>query len=52
MAWIDGGTFLMGSDDGYPEEGPVRRMTVRGFWIDHHPVTNRDFNRSSRRPAM
>jgi formylglycine-generating enzyme required for sulfatase activity len=23
MAWIEGGTFLMGSDAGYPEEAPV-----------------------------
>jgi sulfatase modifying factor 1 len=45
MAWIEGGTFLMGSDDAYPEEAPVRPASVDGFWIDRHPVTNRDFNR-------
>ena len=43
MAWIDGGAFAMGSDRFYPEEGPVRRMTVGGFWIDKTPVTNRQF---------
>ncbi len=35
----------MGSDDFYPEEGPVRRVTVDGFWIDEHPVTVAEFRR-------
>jgi len=43
MAWIDGGVFLMGSDDHYPEEGPAHPVSVDGFWIDRHPVTNRRF---------
>jgi len=34
MAWVPGGEFAMGSDAFYPEEGPVRRVTVDGFWID------------------
>ena len=41
--WIPGGTFRMGSDDYYPEEAPVHRVTVDGFWIDRTPVTNRQF---------
>ncbi len=43
MAWIPGGTFRMGSDQHYPEEAPVHRVTVDGFWIDRTPVTNRQF---------
>jgi formylglycine-generating enzyme len=43
MIWIPGGTFRMGSDNHYPEEAPVRRVTVSGFWIDRTPVTNRQF---------
>ena len=39
MAWIPGGTFQMGSADFYPEERPVHRVTVDGFWMDRHPVT-------------
>ena len=41
--WISGGTFRMGSDRHYPEEAPVHRVTVDGFWLDRHPVTNRQF---------
>ncbi len=43
MIWIPGGTFAMGSDHHYPEEAPVHRVTVDGFWIDPTPVTNRQF---------
>ena len=45
MIWVPGGTFRMGSDDHYPEEAPVHRVTVDGFWIDRTPVTNRDFRK-------
>ena len=51
MVWISGGTFRMGSDKHYPEEAPVHRVTVDGFWIDRTPVTNRQFRHSCRRPA-
>ena len=45
MVWIPGGTFRMGSDKHYPEERPVHRVTVDGFWIDRFPVTNERFSR-------
>jgi sulfatase modifying factor 1 len=45
MVWVPGGTFLMGSDRHYPEEGPAHRVSVDGFWIDRTPVTNRQFRR-------
>ena len=45
MVWVPGGTFLMGSNDFYPEERPVRRVTVGGFWMDAHSVTNAEFRR-------
>jgi len=45
MVWIPGGTFLMGSDDHYPEEAPAHRVTVGGFWMDRHTVTNAEFAR-------
>jgi formylglycine-generating enzyme len=45
MAWIPGGTFRMGSDGFYPEERPVHRVAVDGFWMDRHPVMNDAFRR-------
>ena len=45
MAWIPEGEFLMGSNDFYPEERPVHRVAVDGFWIDEHPVTVAEFRR-------
>jgi sulfatase modifying factor 1 len=48
MRWIPGGTFLMGSEDFYPEEQPVHRVAVDGFWIDERPVTAGEFRRFAR----
>jgi formylglycine-generating enzyme required for sulfatase activity len=45
MVWIAGGAFLMGSESFYPEERPVRRVQVDGFWIDRYQVTNDEFRR-------
>jgi formylglycine-generating enzyme len=45
MVWITGDTFRIGSDRFYPEERPVREVCVDGFWIDRHPVTNKQFSR-------
>jgi sulfatase modifying factor 1 len=44
MRWVPGGTTLMGSDDFYPEERPVHRVTVDSFWMDTHPVTAAAFH--------
>ena len=43
MVFIAGGGFLMGSESDYPEEAPIRRAETGDFWIDEHPVTNRQF---------
>jgi sulfatase modifying factor 1 len=45
MLYVSGGTFHMGSDRHYPEEAPVHRVTVDGFWMDRTPVTNRQFRK-------
>src|SRR6185436_16324545 len=44
MVWIPGGTFLMGSNDHYPEEAPTHSVSVNGFWMDAHTVTNARFS--------
>lgn len=43
MVEIPGGSFLMGSSDFYPEERPVREVTVAAFTMDESPVTNDEF---------
>lgn len=37
--YVPGGAFEMGQEGFYPEEGPVRRVSVDGFWMDRHEVT-------------
>ena len=43
MIFVPGDTYRMGSDNHYPEEAPVHRVSVDSYWIDRTPVTNRDF---------
>jgi len=38
-------TFLMGSDDHYPEEAPTHRVALDAFAIEAHQVTNAQFAR-------
>jgi formylglycine-generating enzyme required for sulfatase activity len=45
MCRVEGGEFAMGSADFYPEERPVHRVRVDGFWMDDHPVTVAEFRR-------
>jgi formylglycine-generating enzyme len=45
MVFVPGGEFRMGSDKHYPEEAPVHRVKVEGFYIDRTPVTNRQFRK-------
>ena len=45
MVWIDGGTFRMGASaaDVPLTERPQVEVTVDGYWIDTHEVTNEQF---------
>jgi len=43
MVFINGGAFLMGTNDGMPYEAPVHEVEVRAFWIDEHEVTVAEF---------
>ncbi|MFE5318297.1 formylglycine-generating enzyme family protein [Paenibacillus sp. NPDC056579] len=47
MIFLQGGTFLMGTDDaeGFPAdgEGPVREVELSPFYIDRTTVTNSEF---------
>lgn len=43
MAWIPPGTFDMGTTDAKPDEAPVHKVTLNGFWMDRTEVTNAEF---------
>jgi formylglycine-generating enzyme len=45
MVFIKGGTFTMGTDDGFPFEGPAHKVEVGSFWMDEHEVTVAEFDR-------
>ena len=45
MRHVPGGSFRMGDERFYPEERPVREVSVEGFWIDVHPVTVAEYRR-------
>lgn len=49
MIYLQGGTFLMGTDDrdGFPAdgEGPVREVALDPFWVDPTTVTNAEFKK-------
>jgi len=45
MIWIEGGTYLMGGEGklARQDEFPKHEVTVEGFWMDEHEVTNTQF---------
>lgn len=44
MVWIPGGTFQMGSGE-FPDSKPIHTVTVSGFYMDEHEVTNEQFEK-------
>lgn len=44
MVWVSGGKFLMGADE-FPDSRPVHQVSVDGFWMDAHEVTNAEYAR-------
>src|SRR3546814_1973523 len=44
MVYIKGGTFRMGTAE-FADASPVHEVTVGGFWMDEHEVTNAQFAR-------
>ena len=43
MVAIPAGDYQVGSDRFYPEEEPVRQVSIASFEIDLAPVTNAEF---------
>ena len=44
MVYVSGGTFTMGSKE-FTDSQPLHEVSLDGFWIDEHEVTNRQFSR-------
>lgn len=46
MAWIPGGEFVMGTNEvnAYDVEKPAVDLSVDGFWMDVHEVTNAEYS--------
>ena len=44
MVWIEGGTFMMGSENGDDDEKPVHQVMVSGFYMDRTEVTNKHYD--------
>ena len=42
MVWVAAGEFSMGTTD-YPDAQPVHNVSIKGFWMDEHEVTNAQF---------
>ncbi|HEU4789638.1 MAG TPA: formylglycine-generating enzyme family protein [Flavobacterium sp.] len=42
MVWVAAGNFSMGTND-YPDAKPIHEVSVKGYWIDEHEVTNAQF---------
>jgi eukaryotic-like serine/threonine-protein kinase len=41
LLYVPAGDFTMGSNDGFPDERPVHKVTLDAFWIDQTEVTNK-----------
>jgi formylglycine-generating enzyme required for sulfatase activity len=45
MVFIEGGTFMMGSNDGSPNYQPEHQVYVASFYLDAWPVTNAEYKK-------
>ena len=44
MVWIPSGSFMMGANDpAFPDALPLHKVSIKGFWMDEHEVTNAEF---------
>lgn len=46
MVWIPGGSFQMGATDPqFTDARPLHKVTLTGFWMDEHEVTNAEYQK-------
>jgi len=43
MVYIEGGTFMMGSEKGEDDEKPLHRVKLDGFYLGKYEVTNKEY---------
>lgn len=43
MIWLEPNSFVMGSDQGLPDESPAHELRLSGFWMDRFEVTNEEY---------
>jgi formylglycine-generating enzyme required for sulfatase activity len=48
MAYVLGGEFMMGRNDGDEYERPAHKVTVKSFFIDIYEVTNEEYEKFTR----
>ncbi len=54
MVYVPGGKFMMGRDNGSPDEGPAHEVEIKSFFLDAQEVTNLEYKRfadATGRPA-
>jgi formylglycine-generating enzyme required for sulfatase activity/serine/threonine protein kinase len=45
MVFVPAGEFIMGSDEGNPDEQPEHIVYLDGYWIDKYEVTNSQYSK-------
>ena len=45
MVVVPGGEFLMGSEQGNPDERPAHRVRISPFWMDRYEVVQEEFHK-------
>jgi len=45
MVYVEGGTFMMGSNEGENDEKPVHEVTVNSFYISKYEITVEEFEK-------
>ena len=45
MVFFEGGNFVMGNDQGKPDQQPAHKTEVGAYYIDKHPVTVGQFSK-------
>jgi formylglycine-generating enzyme required for sulfatase activity len=45
MVWVEGGSFMMGSNEGEEDEKPIHKVTLKGFYMGKYEVTQEQWQK-------